>query len=145
MTSSAIPARENRWLRAAGYGLLAEVLTVLTIIAIVMGYRYLFARGMSEADYAAFGVRTGRIVGTAGGTIYTFLFARLLMPRVASHFVEHGTVVAAAAIAFSVGGSVVGHQGVPDGYLLASLLKLGAGALAGFLYSRSVSGNHSAV
>lgn len=131
--------RGDRWLRALGYGFLAEALTVITIIAIVMSYRFLFARGLSDADYAAFGMLTGRTVGTVGGMLFTFLMARLLMPPLPRHFIEHGLVVAAAAISFSVGGSLAGHHGLPDGYLLASALKLAAGAFAGFVYSRSTS------
>ncbi len=127
------------------YGLLAEALTVLTIIAIVMAYRYLFARGLSDADYAASGMRTGKTVGIAGGTLFTFSSARLLMPRLTRRFIEHGLVVAAAAVAFSIGGSIAGHNGVPAGYPLASALKIAAGALAGFLYSRSTSLNRNAV
>jgi uncharacterized membrane protein YebE (DUF533 family) len=145
LTDTGIPAPGDRWLRAVGYGFLAEALTVLTIIAIVMAYRFLFARGLSDADYAAFGMLTGKTVGIVGGTLFTFLLARLLMPRVTRHFVEHGGVVAITAIAFSVGGSLAGHQGLPDGYVLASVLKLGAGALAGFLYSRSTSRNRNVV
>jgi hypothetical protein len=128
-----------------GYGLLAEVLTVLTIIAIVMAYRFLFARGLSDADYAAFGALAGKTIGTVGGTLFTYLCARQLMPRLTHRFIEHGLVVAAAAIAASVGGSLAGQHGVPDGYLLASVLKLSAGALAGFVYSRSTSGNRNVV
>jgi hypothetical protein len=145
LTDTGIPARGDRWLRAVGYGLLAEVLTVFTIIASVMGYRFVFARGLSEASYASFGMQTGKTVGTVGGTIFTFLFARLLMSRLTRHFVEHGLVVAVSAIAFSVGGSLAGHHGLPDGYLLASILKLAGGALAGFLYSRSSSRNRKVV
>ncbi len=145
MTEAGIPARGDHWLRALGYGFLAEVLTVLTIIAIVMAYRYLFARGLSDADYAAFGMLTGKTIGIVGGTLFTFLMAHLLMPRLTRHFVEHGLVVAAAAIAFSVGGSLAGHHGLPDGYLLASILKLTAGALAGVVYSRSTSRNRNVV
>jgi len=127
------------------YGFLAELLTVLTIIAIVMAYRYVFARGLSDADYADFGMHTGRTVGTVGGTLFTFFCARQLMPRLMHRFIEHGLVVAAAAIAFSVGGSLAGHHGLPDGYLLASVLKLAAGTLAGFLYSRFTSRNRNVV
>jgi hypothetical protein len=145
LTNAAIPARGDRWPRAVCYGLLAEVLTVLTIIAIVMAHRFLFAPGLSDADYAAFALLTGKTVGTVGGTLVTFLFARLLMPLLTHHFVEHGLVVAIAAIAFSVGGSLAGHHGLPDGYLLASVLKLVAGALAGLAYSRSTSRNRKVV
>ena len=106
---------------------------MLTIILIVMSYRYIFAHGASDADFAAFGARTGELVGIVGGTLYTFLFARLLMDRLSERFVMHGLVVAATAIAFSVGGSLLGHRGVPAAYLLASTLKLTAGALAGLL------------
>jgi hypothetical protein len=126
-------ARSHRWLRAVVHGFLAEFATVLTIILIVISYRYVFAHGASDADFAAFGARTGEIVGIVGGTLYTFLFASLLMPRLSGHFVPHGLVVAASAVAFSIAGSLIGHRGVPAAYLVASALKLAAGALAGIL------------
>jgi hypothetical protein len=126
-------ARSQSWLRALAYGFLAEFATVLTIIFIVMMHRYVFARGASPAEVAAFSVRTGELVGIIGGTLYTFLLARLLMTRISANFIPHGLLVAATAIVFSVGGSILGHRGVPAGYGLASSLKLLAGALAGFL------------
>jgi len=135
----------SSWLRAVGYGLLAEIATILTIVVIVMAYRYAVASGLSDAEYAAFGQRVGGIGGIVGGTLYTYLFARLLMQRLTTRFIAHGLVVALTAIAFSIAGSIAGHQGVPAGYLLASVLKLAAGALAGFLYSRSVSLNRNVV
>jgi len=128
-----------------GYGFLAEFATVLTIILIVQTYARIFARGLTDAEYVAVGERVGGIVGIVGGTLYTFLFARLLMRRLATRFVAHGVVVAFTAIVFSIAGSVAGHQGVPAGYILASGLKLAAGASAGFLYSRSVSLNRNVV
>jgi vacuolar-type H+-ATPase subunit I/STV1 len=145
VTDAGIAVRGDRWLRAVVYGFLAELMTVLTIIATVMSYRFLFARGLSDADYAAFGMVTGKTLGTVGGTLFTFLFAHRLMPLLPHRFVEHGLVVAVAAIAFSVGGSLAGHHGLPDGYLLASILKLTAGALAGSVYSRSISRNRNVV
>ncbi len=137
MTSPEIPAKGDRWLLAIGYGLLAEVATILTIVLVVMLYRYALARGLPETDYASFGERAGALIGILGGTLYTFAFARRLMRRVSSRFIAHGIVVALAAIALSVGGSIAGHQGVPAGYLLASALKLIAAILAGSLYGRS--------
>jgi hypothetical protein len=135
---SASPPRRDHWIRAVGYGLLAEVSTIITIIAIMMVYRYVIAKGLSDADYAAFGERVGGIVGIVGGTIYTFLFARLLMRRVAARHLAHGVVVALAAIALSVGGSLAGHHGVPAGYIVATILKLVAGATAGVLAARDL-------
>ena len=130
-------ARSNRWLRAFGYGLLAEAATILTIIVVVVAYKNAISPGLSAQEYAAFGERAGGVLGLTAGTIYTFLFARALMPRLSVRFIEHGLVVAAAAVMFSVGGSIAGHHGVPNAYILASALKLAAGALAGFLFARS--------
>jgi hypothetical protein len=130
---TAVPARGNRWLRAFLYGLLAEIATIVTIIAIVLLYRYVLAKDLTDADYAAFGTRTGEMVGIIGGTVYTFLFARLVTRKLAARRIAHGIVVAVAAIALSVGGSLAGHHGLPAGYLLATILKLAAGALAGYL------------
>lgn len=131
------PARKDRWLRAVAYGLLAEIFTILTIVVLVLLYKYVFARGLPEADYTAFGERAGGIIGIVGGTLYTFIFARRLMPGLSSRFVAHGMVVALAAVTLSVAGSIAGHHSVPAGYVLASALKIIAGALAGFLYGRS--------
>jgi hypothetical protein len=133
LTAIAVPARGDRWLRAFFYGLLAEVATIVTIIAIVLLYRYVLAKNLTDADYAAFGMRTGEMVGIIGGTLYTFLFARLVTRGLPARRIAHGIVVALAAIALSVGGSLAGHHGLPAGYVLATLLKLAAGALAGFL------------
>lgn len=138
MTSTEISVPRTRWLRAVGYGLLAEVATIITIILVVMAYKYVFARGLTDAQYAAFGQQAGALIGVVGGTIYTYIFARLLMPRISLRFSEHGIVVALAAIALSITGSIAGHQGVPAEYIIASALKIVAGALAGFVYNRSV-------
>ncbi|HEX2601279.1 MAG TPA: hypothetical protein VHL32_04125 [Gemmatimonadaceae bacterium] len=136
MTDSPAAARSDHWLRAIVYGLLAEVATIITIIVIVRIYRQVIAPGQADAVYAAFGERTGGIVGIIGGTVYTFLMARLLTRRLSERQLAHGVVVAVAAIALSIGGSLAGHRGLPMGYLLASVLKLAAGALAGFLAAR---------
>ena len=137
MTSPAIPARRQHWLRAVGYGLLAEITTIVTIIAVVMIYRYVLATCLAESSYAAFGERVGALVGPVGGTLYTFLFAWLLMRRLGSDFIAHGVVVALAAVTLSVAGSLAGHRGLPAAYLIASAAKIAAGALAGFLRART--------
>ncbi len=136
MTTPELAPPKDRWLRAIGYGLLAEIATILTIVVVVLLYKYVFARGMSDDDYVAFAARWGAILGVVGGTLYVYLFAHLLMPRLSSRFVAHGIVVAIAAIVLSVAGSLAGHQGVPPAYLLASALKLIAGGLAGTIASR---------
>ncbi len=138
-------ARSDRWLRAVGYGLLAEISTILTIILVTVLYRYVFSRGLTDAQYAAFNDRVGEVVGIVGGTLFTFLFARRLMRHLSSRFIAHGIVLALAAIALSVGGSIAGHHDVPRAYILASVLKLGAGILAGSAYGRGLGRNQNVV
>jgi hypothetical protein len=141
VTSTHIAAPRTRWLLAVGYGVLAEVATIITIIAVVMAHKYVFARSLSEPEYAAFGQSAGGWVGVWGGAIYTYIFARRLMPRISSRFSEHGMVVALGATALSIAGSIAGHQAVPYAYIVASLLKIVAGARAGFVYNRSLALN----
>jgi hypothetical protein len=135
LTSTESPARRDRWLRAVWSGFLAEFSTVLTVIVIVQGYIHFFSPDPLHISPAV-AEQIGGIVGTAAGTLYTYLFARLLMLLLTRRFVEHGLIVALTAIAFSVGGSIAGHHSVPLLYVLASILKLAAGALAGFLAAK---------
>lgn len=133
--SGATAQPQDRWLRAIGYGLLAELATVVAIVVTVTVYRWRVAP--TGAEYTAFGERAGAIIGPLGGAVFTFLFAHLLMRKISSRFVAHGVIVAIGAVALSVAGSLAGHGGIPAGYVLASALKFGAGALAGVVYSRS--------
>jgi len=141
VTSPEFTAPRARWPLAVGYGLLAEFATIITIVAVVMAHKYVFARGLSELEYASFGQRAGGWIGVWGAAIYTYIFARRLMPRVSSRFSEHGIVVALAATGLSIAGSIAGHQAVPYAYILAALLKIVAGARAGFVYNRSLALN----
>jgi ABC-type multidrug transport system permease subunit len=111
---------------------LAEIGTIITIIIVVTVYKFGVARGLPAEAYDAFGERAGGVIGIVGGTLYTYAFARLLMRRLSANFIAHGIVVAVVAITVSVLGSIAGHQGVPLGYVFASILKLLAGWFAGF-------------
>lgn len=137
------PVRRGRWLRAVGYGVLAEIATIITIVVVLLLYQYVFARGLTKAEYTLLGQHIGAIFGPIGGTLYVFIFVRRLMPGISSGFVAHGIVVALAAIALSVGGSIAGHHGLPAGYMLVSALKIIAGASAGLLYERSAARNRT--
>ena len=139
------PARGDRWLRAIGYGFLAEFSTIIVIIVVTVLYRNVFARDLPDTAYPIFNDRVGAVVGIVGGTLFTFLYARRLMRQLSSRFVEHGIVLALVAVALSVGGSIVGHHDVPRAYILASMLKLGAGVFAGTAYARGLGRNQNVV
>ena len=132
VTAAPTPQNHNRWLRAVGYGLLAEICTIITIVIVAIIYKYGLARGLSPEAYDAFGQKAGGAIGIVGGTLFTFVFARALMRGLSANFIAHGIIVAVVAIAASVLGSIAGHKGVPLGYVFASILKLLAGWFAGF-------------
>lgn len=132
MTTAQPVQNDNRWLRAIGYGVLAEICTIITIVLVVTVYKYGIARGLSREAYDAFGQKTGGVIGIVGGTLFTYALARVLMRRLSANFIAHGIVVAVVAIVVSVLGSIAGHHGVPLGYVFASILKLLAGWFAGF-------------
>lgn len=142
MTQDTVPPRD-RWSRAFGTGLIAEIATIIMIVLTVMIYKWRVAP--TAAEYTAFGQRAGAIIGPLGGAVFTFLFAYLLMRKITSRFVAHGVVVAIGAVALSIAGSLAGHGGIPAGYVLASALKLVAGSLAGVVYSRTAAGNRNVV
>ena len=132
MTAPVARTDRNRWLAALGYGLLAEVCTIVTIILISLVYKFGIARGLTDAAYEAFNQKLGGIVGIVGGTLFVYFFARAITRRVTTSFVAHGLLVAVTATVVSITGSIAGHQGVPSGYILASILKIVAGWFAGF-------------
>lgn len=138
-------ARSDHWLRAIGYGLLAEISTIVVIILVSVLYKYAFSRGLPDAQYIAFDERVGEILGIVGGTLFTYLFARRLMRHLSDNFIAHGVVLALVAVALSVGGSIAGHHDVPRAYILASVLKLGAGIFAGSAYGRGFGRNQNVV
>jgi hypothetical protein len=126
----------GHWVRAFSYGLLAEITTIVAIVITVQIYRRMVAPGLTDATYAAFDAQAGGVIGVIGGTIFTFVFAHALMSRLINRFIAHGLVVAAGAILLQLAGSLAGHGGFPYMYVVADLLKLGAGWLAGFLAER---------
>lgn len=105
--------------------------------------KYVVFRGLSDVEETPLSGVAGLLIGVWGGALYTFIAARRLMRRISSHFVAHGIVVALGATALAILGSIAGHQGVPRAYLVATALKIIAGALAGFIYQRYMVANPS--
>lgn len=77
--------------------MLAEIATIATIVVVVMLVKYVFARGYSEADYAAVSQAMAKGLGIWGGAVYTLTFARRLLP---SGYLTASTLkIAAGALA----------------------------------------------
>ena len=138
MESDSIIASEEpklRVLRALFFGIGAELLTILSIVLAITVYK--LGGGHTSADADQFGAKAGLLIGPAGGAVFTFVMALAAMRGVTGRYVAHGLIVGAGAAAFHLLGVTHAPGGFQAIYLIADLAKLAAGALAGFLASRS--------
>ncbi len=124
---------QSRWIRAFLFGILAEIATIGSIIIAVLIYKNFVARGLTAAQYDAISRQAGGIIGLTLGTLFVFLLAWPVVRAVAKHRMLHGLVVGAGAIVLQSSGSLLGHDGLPMAYVYSVVLKLLAGAAAGWL------------
>jgi hypothetical protein len=124
-----------KWLRSFGVGLLAEIATIVLIVLTVTLYKATGAR--TAAEIATFSGEVGALIGGVGGAVMVFLFARWITRRVPERWVAHGMVVAAGAIVLHLLGLLGAPGGFQPIYAAADLLKVAAGAYAGFVSGRS--------
>lgn len=124
---------QSRWIRAFLFGIIAEIATIASIIMAVLIYKNFVARGLTDAQYDHISQRAGGLVGLTLGTLFVFLLAWPVVRTVEKHRILHGSVVAFGAIALQLSGSLLGHGGLPMAYAYSVLLKLAAGAAAGWL------------
>jgi hypothetical protein len=124
-----------RWLRSFGAGVLAELATIALIVATVTLYKATGVRTAAEIE--AFGGEVGALVGGIGGAVLVFLFARWVTGRVPGRYVAHGMVVALGAIALHQIGLLAGGAQPVAVAVAGDLLKLAAGAYAGFISGRT--------
>lgn len=125
--------RRYRWIRAFLLGILAEIATIAAIIIAVQVYKNFVERGLTDAQYQVMSQRAGGLIGLTLGTLFVFLLAWPVVRTVAKHRILHGVVVAFGAIALQLSGSLIGHGGLPMAYAYSIVLKVAAGAAAGWL------------
>jgi hypothetical protein len=123
------------WVRALLTGALAEVCTIITVLAVIFGHRVM-SGGQSDQELQDFGLRAAALVGPLFGAIYTFLLALWVERKVEGRFLAHGLLVAAGAIALHLLGAFRAPGGFRALYVYADLLKLVAGAAAAFVAGR---------
>ena len=131
-------ARANsRWIRAVGFGILAEVVTAITII-LVVAIHSVVTGGQLVDQTSRFSYLTGAVVGVLGGAFFTYLFSRWCGRYLLKNFVAHGLVIAGAAILIHVVSSLLSPQGYDFLHGVADLLKLAGGAAGGWQASQHV-------
>jgi hypothetical protein len=121
--------------RAVGFGLLAEVLTVVVIVAVMEVHARFVAAG-DAARIADFARRAPPVLGPSVGVLFTFIaawiVARPLPERRRAHCIYVGVVTAALTIP----GLLVGAPRERPLYIAAIAAKLIAGYAAGVLSER---------
>jgi hypothetical protein len=118
-------------------GLLTEVCVVLVIVVLVTGYKY--ALSPTDAAYQAFANRVGYYIGVFGGALLAFLFALWVSRALKTDFLINGFLAGCVAVLLHVGLLVASRTEFQAVYAFADALKLGGGALGGYLAQRRFS------
>jgi len=127
----------TRWIRAIVFGILAELATAVSII-IVVAIHSVATGGPMVDTTSPFAYSAGEALGIIGGALLVYLFARWLGQFLAQRFIAHGLVVAGAAAIVHLVSTLGSLQSYDLLHLSADVLKLVAGALAGWQASRIV-------
>src|SRR5438034_6629688 len=92
-----MPDRRNvvgiPWIRVIVAGFVAEVLTILTILATIFVYGHLMNRDLSKMEYDAFSAKAGFYIGPLGGPAMVFVMAIWAVRKNISAFVMSGVLV----------------------------------------------------
>jgi hypothetical protein len=131
----ALARADSRWPRAVLFGLLAEITTIIAVIAVVTAHSV--ATGGPMIDMTSrFATVWGAGIGIVGGAFFVYLFARWIGALVSQRHIAHGLVAAAAAVLLHVAGSLHSPENMRWLQIGADALKLAAGALGGWVSSR---------
>jgi hypothetical protein len=128
---------DARWGRAVFYGVLAELSTIVVVIAVVATHSARNGGPMTDTT-SGFATTWGAIIGILGGAFFVYAFARWLGSALNARYVSHGLVVAGGAILLNLASTLGGAHGFDILHLWASALKLIAGAIGGWVASRNV-------
>jgi hypothetical protein len=117
-----MPESRLRIGRIIGFGLLAEVATIIIIVSATQ----VFARGDDSAAQ-----RLGAILGPGFGVLFTFIGALLAARPVPDRARQHGFLVGVVTSVLTIPAMFGAPAGMLPIYLGAVLLKLAAGWAAG--------------
>ena len=131
----ALTRTETRWPRAVLFGVLAEITTIVVIIAVVTAHSVAAGGPMIDTS-SRFAMIWGATIGIVGGAFFVYLYARWIGGLVLQSHIAHGLVVAAVAILLHIVGSLRSPENMRALQIAADALKLFAGALGGWVAAR---------
>lgn len=131
----ALTRTETRWARAVLFGLLAEITTIVVIIAIVTAHSVATGGPMIDTT-SRFATIWGAAIGIVGGALFVYLYARWIGSLVLQRHIAHGLVVAAVAVLLHIAGSLRTPENMRGLQIAADALKLVAGAIGGWVAAR---------
>jgi hypothetical protein len=125
-----------RWRRVILCGVLVEVFTIVLIVLSVSLYKR--TASPNGADLTAFENFAGFVIGVFGGALLALALGWWAAKGAASHFLIHGLLVGLIGAALHTALSLASPDGFQPIYVVADALKIGAAALGGGLYGRTV-------
>ena len=130
MSNSNIPLRLGRVL---GFGLLAEIATILLIVVTTTIHTIVVAAGKPEQIVIDFGEGASAVIGPVAGVLFTLMAAIIATRPLKGRFRTHGALVGVVAALITIPGMVVGARSLVPLYVAANVLKVLVGVAGGVL------------
>jgi hypothetical protein len=127
-----------RWGRVTLAALLSEVMVVVVLSAIIVGYRYLIAPGRTVADYQAFTQRASYSVAPVTAGLATFLAALWADRGLTTGFVANGAFVGVIAVVLTLGFFLAAKPEDRLMYGVSFVLRIIGGCLGGVAAQRAM-------
>lgn len=117
--------------RVFGYALLAEVVTIVLIVAVLFIHSHVIAAGEPQSVIDDFAQRAPTFIGPVAGVLFTLLAAIRATRPLTDRFRTHGVLLGVIGAALTLPGLISGAAAVRPIYLAAIVAKVGAGFLGG--------------
>jgi hypothetical protein len=118
-------------------GVLAEFATAVVIILVTAIHSVVTGGPMVDMT-SSFSKSAGAWLGIIGGAFFVYLFSRWIGRYLARAFIQHGLVVAGAAVLIHIVSSVASLHSFDLLHASADVLKLIAGAIGGWQAAREL-------
>jgi hypothetical protein len=122
--------------RILGFGVLAEVSTIVLIVIVLTLHSRVIAAGQPQSVIDAFAAKAGAVIGPVAGTLFTFLAAMFATRPLAGRFRTHGVLVGAVGALLTIPGLLAAAGGMRAIYAASMVAKLIAGWLGGLVSER---------
>jgi hypothetical protein len=120
-----------RWGRVIAAAVLSEVGVIVTLLAVILTYKFVISPGRSAAEYQQFGEVAGYYVAPAASGFAIFLSVFWMARKLTANFILNGTLVGVTAVVLTAGFLFGAKPGDRLMYIASYAIRILAGYLSG--------------